>query len=128
MEAAIARHGKFELLNRDSLGWEVVVDLPLGDPGATGPPTQLAVAFIEHCWRRIRDGHELPLISIVPQYHVDHDSRRSRIAFLFYPMREAVPALRDAAVSAVARELEWFNAERGQTDRSRVERWEEPIR
>lgn len=128
LEAAITRHGQFELLNRGSLGWEVVVDLPLDDGEESGPDPDLAIAFIEHCWRRVRDGHDLPLISIVPQYQLDHDPTRSRVAFLLYPMRDAAPELRDAAVAAIAREVQWFRAERAKTRGPAPTRWEKPIR
>ncbi len=128
LEAAIARHGRFELLNAGSLGWEVVVDLPLGSPEGVGPPPDLAIAFIEHCWQRVRDGHEVPLISIIPQYHVDHDPARSRVAFLVYPMREAAPAVRDAAVQAIDRELDWFTTRQTAHGGTAPGRWEKPIR
>jgi glutamate/tyrosine decarboxylase-like PLP-dependent enzyme len=126
LEAALARHGQFEVLNQSSLGWEVVVDLPL-DEGNDDPPLELAVEFIEHCWRRVRNGSELPLISIVPQYLPDHDPARSRVAFLFYPMREAAPAVRDAAVLAIARELDWFKSQTHAVESNRGQ-WEKPIR
>jgi glutamate/tyrosine decarboxylase-like PLP-dependent enzyme len=128
LEAAIARHGQFEILNQGSLGWEVVVNLPLNDGGNDGSQPELAIAFIEHCWRRVREGHELPLISIVPQYLVDHDPARSGVAFLIYPMREAEPAVRDAAVLAIGRELEWFRSQRAHAAEPSRDRWEKPIR
>jgi glutamate/tyrosine decarboxylase-like PLP-dependent enzyme len=128
LENAIASHGRFELLNRSSLGWEVVVDLPLNNAGDLGPDPTVAVAFIEHCWRRVRDGYALPLISIIPQYHVGHDPQRSRVAFLIYPMKEQAPEVRDAAVQAIARELEWFNSHHRIAHTSVPELWEKPIR
>lgn len=129
MRAALDRHGRFSVLNEGTLGWEVVVDLPLIESqDESGPPTQLAIDFIEHCWGRVRDGHPLPLISIVPHYHVAHDPAQSRVGFLFYPMREADPAIRDAAVNAIDLELARFTARRAQTDAPRPDRWEKPIR
>jgi glutamate/tyrosine decarboxylase-like PLP-dependent enzyme len=128
LQAAIERHGEFALLNRGTLGWEMVVDLPLGQAREYGPEPEMAIAFIEHCWQRVRDGHDLPLISIVPQYHVDHDLSQSRVAFLIYPMCEAAPTVRDAAVQAIGRELKWFRSQRAQADQPRPDRWEKPIR
>jgi glutamate/tyrosine decarboxylase-like PLP-dependent enzyme len=130
LEEAIRRHGQFAVLNEANLGWEVLFDIPFDDAGADSGGDQLAVAFMEHCWRRVREGHELPLFSIVPEYHVEHDPARSRLAFLLYPMGEKPPEWWDTVVNAVAAELNDFceaarsevNLELGSAA------WDKPIR
>ena len=93
-------------MNCSSLGWEVVFDIPFAETHSNEAYRERAIAFMEHCWKRVRDGHELPLFSIVPEFHVDHDPARSRCAFLLYPMREHPPELWDAVIESIADELE----------------------
>lgn len=130
LEEAIRRHGQFTVLNESNLGWEVLFEIPFDGVGADGNADHLAIAFMEHCWRRVREGHELPLFSIVPEYHVEHDAARSRIAFLLYPMGDQPPEWWDTVVTAVAAELSDFCA----AARSEVElergspAWDKPIR
>jgi glutamate/tyrosine decarboxylase-like PLP-dependent enzyme len=127
LEAAIGRHGEFRLLNRGSLGWEVVIDIPFtGVKSDTYGDT--AVAFMEHCWRRVRDGHELPLFSIVPEFHEEHDPARSRFAFLIYPMDDHPPELWDAVIAAIALERRRFERQALSDTYGRPAGWEKPIR
>lgn len=110
VEAALDRHGEFAPLNDYSLGWEVVIDIPLGAGVAGDDYRRAAVAFMEHCWQRVLDGYEVPLFSIVPEYLVGHDASRSRAAFLIYPMRELTSDAWDAIVAGIARERRSFEA------------------
>jgi glutamate/tyrosine decarboxylase-like PLP-dependent enzyme len=129
LERAIERHGQFTLLNPSNLGWEVLFHIPFEGSGAGHAYGDLAIAFMEHCWRRVREGHELPLFSIVPEYHVNHDPARSRVAFLLYPMNDRPPALWDCVIAAISRELHRF--EESQESASADARpivWEKPIR
>jgi hypothetical protein len=76
----------------------------------------------------VREGHELPLFSIVPEYHVDHDPARSRVAFLLYPMDDRPQALWDNVVASIALELRRFEEIRDPAATSRLPSWEKPIR
>ena len=125
VEAALRRHGRFEPLNASSLGWEVVFDIPR--PSAVGALgyRDFAIGFIEHCWRRVRDGHGLPLFSIVPEFHVDRDPALTRIAFVLYPMGIRESATWDWVVQAISQELDQFVAAGARTSSGP---WEKPIR
>lgn len=131
LEGAIERHGRFTPLNKTSLGWEVVVDLPLAD-GRTADESidDVAIAFMESCWVRVREGQEIPLFSIVPGYCVDHDPAEPRTAFLVYPMNDIAPSARDAAITAIGRALDEFVDSRRNGRRSTTEgaSWTKPIR
>ncbi|HEV7937106.1 MAG TPA: pyridoxal-dependent decarboxylase [Solirubrobacteraceae bacterium] len=129
LEQAIERHGQFTVLNHSNLGWEVLFHIPFEEAGADAAYDDIAIAFMEHCWRRVREGRELPLFSIVPEYHIDHDPARSRVAFLLYPMNARPPEQWDAVIAAIARELRRF--EQGRESAARNKRslaWEKPIR
>jgi glutamate/tyrosine decarboxylase-like PLP-dependent enzyme len=127
--AALKRQGDFAVLNPDTLGWDVVIDIPFDLPTSALAYGDVAVAFMEHCWRRVREGHQLPLFSIVPEFHLSHDPSRSRFAFLIYPMRELPSATWDAVVAAIARERRRFEASE-QLDNLLAQHphWEKPIR
>jgi len=129
LERAIERHGRFAVLNPSNLGWEVLFHIPFEDVGAGDAYGDTAIAFMEHCWRRVREGHELPLFSIVPEFHVDRDPARSRVAFLLYPMNDRPPALWDSVIAAIARELRRFEEiKRSAATNVRPIAWEKPIR
>lgn len=86
---AIELHGLFKVLNRTSLGWEVIFDIPF-DPDVialTPSRDELAVSFIEECWERVNAGYDLPLFSIVPGYRIENDPDNVTSAFLLYPMK-----------------------------------------
>ncbi len=128
LERAIERHGQFTVLNPSNLGWEVLFHIPFNDIGDEAYD-DVAIAFMEHCWRRVREGHELPLFSIVPEYHVDHDPLRSRVAFLLYPMNDHTSALWDSVLDAIALELRRFEQSRDSSAASaRPTVWDKPIR
>jgi glutamate/tyrosine decarboxylase-like PLP-dependent enzyme len=127
VERAIRRHGQFTVLNQSNLGWEVLFDIPFGS-AETGGGDGLAIAFMEHCWRQVREGYELPLFSIVPEYHFEHDATQSRVAFLLYPMGDQQPGWWDSVVASIAGELTAF-CEAAKTDADlRPPTWEKPIR
>lgn len=129
LERAIERHGQFAVLNPSNLGWEVLFHIPFERSSAADAYGDVAIAFMEHCWRRVREGHELPLFSIVPEHHVDHDPARSRVAFLLYPMNDHPPALWDSVIAAIARELSRFEEVNGWAAKDvRPIAWEKPIR
>lgn len=125
LESALRQHGRFEPLNASSLGWEVVFDIPRPAAANTLTYRDFAIGFMEHCWRQVRDGHGLPLFSIVPEFHVDHDPARSRIAFVLYPMGVREPARWDWVVQAISQELDQFVAAGTSTSSGA---WERPIR
>lgn len=127
LERAIERHGQFTVLNRSNLGWEVLFEIPIGGAGPE-EEDRLAIAFMERCWRRVREGYELPLFSIVPEYHVEHDATRSRVAFLLYPMGEQPPAWWDRMVASISVELGAFREDLGSDADRRSPAWENPIR
>lgn len=128
LEQAIERHGRFTVLNHENLGWEVLFHVPFSNCRREVAYQEIALAFMEHCWQRVQEGHDLPLFSIVPEYLVGHDPKRSRIAFLLYPMCERSAAFWDSVIAAIALEHRRFEAARmgdamqGPTD------WEKPIR
>lgn len=129
LEQAIERHGQFTVLNPSNLGWEVLFHIPFAKSGAEDAYGDTAIAFMEHCWRRVQEGHELPLFSIVPEYHVDHDPARSMVAFLLYPMNDHAPALWDRVIAAIALELRRFEEGRESAAANvHPTGWEKPIR
>jgi glutamate/tyrosine decarboxylase-like PLP-dependent enzyme len=125
VEAALRRHGRFEPLNPQGLGWDVVFDIPQPPELAPLPYGEFAIGFMEHCWRRVREGHGLPLFSIVPEWHVDHQPELSRIAFVLYPMGRHEPRAWDWMVKSISDELDRFVA---QGSAGSVGPWERPIR
>ncbi len=127
LEQAIERHGQFTVLNHENLGWEVLFHVPFEDHGGTAY-AENAVAFMEHCWQRVQEGHDLPLFSIVPEYLVGHDPKRSRIAFLLYPMCERPAEFWDSVIAAIALEHRRFEAARTRDAIQRPTDWEKPIR
>jgi glutamate/tyrosine decarboxylase-like PLP-dependent enzyme len=125
LEAAVARHGAFEVLNQDSLGWEVIIDIGLHvADGET--ERDVAIAFIEECWERVLAGHELPLFSIVPGYRPHRDRERVAVGFLLYPVRELADDVWDAVVDSIARERDRFDTARAAAPEAVT--WEKPIR
>jgi glutamate/tyrosine decarboxylase-like PLP-dependent enzyme len=128
LEQAIERHGQFTVLNPSNLGWEVLFDIPFDNFETDSSSDDLAIAFMDHCWKRVREGHELPLFSIVPEYHIDHNPSRSRIAFLLYPMNEHSPEWWDHVITAIATELRRFQEVGGVDVNLRPTAWERPIR
>lgn len=127
VEEAIRRHGQFTVLNQSNLGWEVLFDIPFENVGAEDGD-DLAIAFMEHCWRRVGEGQELPLFSVVPEYHVEHDAARPRVAFLLYPMGERQPGWWDGVVASISDELAAFRQAAGPQADLRSSTWEKPIR
>lgn len=129
VEQAIERHGHFAVLNNENLGWEVLFHVPFDHAGGDTEYREIAVAFMEHCWRRVQEGHDLPLFSIVPEYHVAHDPSRSRVAFLLYPMCERAPEFWDSVITAIATEHREFLIRRRASDAIRSPHgWQKPIR
>jgi glutamate/tyrosine decarboxylase-like PLP-dependent enzyme len=129
LEAALSRHGRFTTLNDSSLGWEVVFDIPFEERLSDENYGDVAVVFMEHCWRLVRDGEQLPLFSIIPEFHVERDPARSRFAFLLYPMRDQPASLWDSVVDMIALELARFQEDRARVgEHSRPEGWQKPIR
>lgn len=129
LQAALARHGLFATLNGSSLGWEVVFDIPFPERSNGESYGDIAVAFMEHCWRLVREGEQLPLFSIVPELHLDHDPERSRFAFLLYPMRDEPASFWDSVVAMIESELTRFL--KGRTREGKLLRpdgWQKPIR
>jgi hypothetical protein len=107
LESALARHGRFTTLNTSSLGWEVVFDIPRPASVRAGY-RDFAVSFMEHCWTRVARGDGLPLFSIVPEYHVDHQPEQSRVAFVLYPMGTREAASWDWVVRSISDALDEF--------------------
>lgn len=101
---AIERHGLFHVLNRSSLGWEVVFDIPFDSDviALASSREALAVSFMEECWARVNAGYDLPLFSIVPGYRIDNDPLNVTTAFLLYPMTQRPDAQWDQIVSLIA--------------------------
>lgn len=124
LEAALRRHGRFAALNTTSLGWEVIFDVPQPER-IPGSYRDFAVSFIEHCWRRVFDGHGLPLFSIVPEYHVDHQVELSRVAFVLYPMGRRDDDEWNWVVASISEELDRFTPNGGSAASGA---WERPIR
>lgn len=124
LESALRRHGRFTPLNTASLGWEVVFDIPKPD-SVVASYRDFAVSFIEHCWRQVLTGHGLPLFSIVPEYHIDHQASLSRVAFVLYPMGPRDSHEWDWIVETISDELDYFAFD-GKTAPSGA--WERPIR
>lgn len=128
---AIERHGLFHVLNRSSLGWEVVFDIPFDSDviALASSREELAVSFMEECWARVNAGYDLPLFSIVPGYRIDNDPQNVTTAFLLYPMTQRQDAEWYEIVSLIARQFIDFQmrTRRGQktTDQSHFSR---PIR
>jgi glutamate/tyrosine decarboxylase-like PLP-dependent enzyme len=128
LEEAIERHGQFTVLNHENLGWEVLFHVPFNDHGGEVAYHEIAVAFMEHCWQRVQEGHNLPLFSIVPEYHVAHDPQRSCVAFLLYPMCERPADFWDSVISAIASEHRGFEAGRSSDAVRGPHGWQKPIR
>jgi glutamate/tyrosine decarboxylase-like PLP-dependent enzyme len=128
LEAAIERHGQFTVLNHENLGWEVLFHVPFDHHGGDAAYREIAVAFMQDCWRRVQEGHDLPLFSIVPEYHVAHDPERSRVAFLLYPMCERAPEFWDSVIAAIAIAHREFEAGRSSDAIRRPRGWQKPIR
>jgi glutamate/tyrosine decarboxylase-like PLP-dependent enzyme len=123
LESALSR-ARFAPLNTTSLGWEVVFDIP--QPKAIQASYgDFAISFMEHCWRRVFEGHGLPLFSIVPEFHVEHQPELTRVAFVLYPMGARDADEWDWIVRCIAEELDGFTLDGG----SALSRpWERPIR
>jgi glutamate/tyrosine decarboxylase-like PLP-dependent enzyme len=128
LEQAIERHGQFTVLNRENLGWEVLFHVPFAVHRGEHAYAEIAVAFMEHCWQRVQKGDNLPLFSIVPEYHVAHDPSRSRVAFLLYPMCERSPEFWDSVIAAIALEHRRFEAARTPVATGGQPGWQKPIR
>lgn len=101
---AIELHGLFHVLNRSSLGWEVVFDIPFDSDviAQASSREELAVSFMEECWARVNAGYDLPLFSIVPEYRIDNDPQNVTTAFLLYPMTQRRDAEWYEIVSLIA--------------------------
>ncbi|MFK3650338.1 pyridoxal phosphate-dependent decarboxylase family protein [Lysobacter enzymogenes] len=109
---ALERHGLFRVLNRASLGWELVFEAPF-DPEliALAPSYQdLALGFMQECWDRVNAGYDLPLFSIVPGYRIDNDPAAVTTGFLLYPMQPRSDAQWDEAVAHIAAQFHDFQA------------------
>jgi glutamate/tyrosine decarboxylase-like PLP-dependent enzyme len=128
LERAIREHGQFAVLNEANLGWEVLFDIPFPSADSEADARRLSIAFMDHCWKRVLEGYELPLFSIVPEYHVDHDASRSRVAFLLYPMGDRPQEWWHTVIAAIAAELTDFSTARPSAAELQPPAWEKPIR
>lgn len=108
--AAIERHGLFRVLNRASLGWEIVFEVPFApDLIELAPSYQdLALSFMQECWDRVTAGYDLPLFSIVPGYRIDNDPASVTTGFLLYPMQPRSDAQWDEVVERIAAQFRDF--------------------
>jgi glutamate/tyrosine decarboxylase-like PLP-dependent enzyme len=108
--SAIDRHGRFQVLNTESFGWEVVFDIQFSPNLLTGTylHQDVATAFMQFCWQRINAGYDLPFFSIIPAYTLDHSSDQSITAFLLYPMQQQSAAYWDSVITDIAIQLDEF--------------------
>ncbi|UZW61127.1 pyridoxal phosphate-dependent decarboxylase family protein [Lysobacter enzymogenes] len=128
---ALQRHGLFRVLNRASLGWELVFEAPFApDLLALAPSRQdLALGFMQECWDRVNAGYDLPLFSIVPGYRIDNDPDAVTTGFLLYPMQQRSDAQWDRAVALIAAQFHDFQARlRAQPRALSASAFEKPIR
>ncbi|MEZ9701108.1 aspartate aminotransferase family protein [Vibrio sp. 10N.261.46.E12] len=128
---AIEKHGLFRVLNQSSLGWEVVFEIPFSsDVLALCPSKQdLAMKFMQQCWDRVNAGHDLPLFSIVPEYRVENDPKKTTTAFLLYPMSPRPENEWDEVVKLITAQFHHFQntALNGEIMFDQVQ-YEKPIR
>lgn len=128
---ALQRHGLFRVLNRASLGWELVFEAPFAPELIELAPSyqDLALGFMQECWDRVNAGYDLPLFSIVPGYRIDNDPAAVTTGFLLYPMQQRSDAQWDEAVAHIAAQFHDFQARlRAQPRALDATAFEKPIR
>lgn len=128
---ALERHGLFPVLNKSSMGWEVVFGVPFGpDLIAVALSYQdLAMSFMQECWARVNAGYDLPHFSVVPDYCIDNDPDAVTTGFLLYPMQQRADHEWDETVSLIATQFHNFQARlRLQPSELAVVKFENPIR
>jgi len=86
----IEKQGVFKVLNKCSLGWEVVFAIQFKKLAAASEDfnhDQAAMSFMQRCWDKVNRGEVFPLFSVVPDYRIDNDRNNTTTAFLIYPMQ-----------------------------------------
>lgn len=85
---ALEKVSGISVINDASLGWELVFQIAFNRirlHSSHFDTSEIAKTFIQYCWNETNKGHEVPLISIVPEFKVNPDDSM-KTAFLLYPM------------------------------------------
>ncbi|MCB5309672.1 pyridoxal phosphate-dependent decarboxylase family protein [Yersinia massiliensis] len=128
---ALERQGLFQVLNKSSMGWELVFEAPFGADliSLASSYQDLAMSFMQECWARVNAGYDLPLFSVVPDYRIDNDPDAVTTGFLLYPMQQRADHEWDEAVALIATQFHHFQARlRLQPSELTVVKFEKPIR
>ncbi|MGK9310561.1 pyridoxal phosphate-dependent decarboxylase family protein [Melissococcus plutonius] len=85
--AEMSKYSKFTVINKYSLGWEIVflIDFASIVAQTTHERSEITQEFINYLWQKCNQGETLPFISFTPAYKI-HSGAKKQMAFLLYPM------------------------------------------